>query len=247
MSKRKEAPKSETNFENEVYYRLAKWLLLNMKEEGILAEKQLSSAWKNILDSFEPPFRCLENLDGPIGDGMAVSPERRAKSILGSKIICGECGSRFGPRPWHSTSYNNIVWQCPGRVRKSEQKCMSYNIYDTALHCAGYEIAMNIIYKRGIEEGVEKAVAPLLPEDKKAKLHRWLANFRNRGIWGLQSDDDDLAIIIREIVVWGDGSAEAELIDKSFIKYQFPAFRPSCPYGIGQPQVKKRRSAVHDR
>lgn len=58
--------------ENEVNYRLAKWILLNMEKDGILTAEELRLAWLNTAAYFEPPFLEIENLDGKIGDGVIV-------------------------------------------------------------------------------------------------------------------------------------------------------------------------------
>ena len=48
-------------------------------------------------------------------------------ALFSSKLICGKCGSIYGPKPWHSTSYNNLVWQCRRRHIK-ENKCLAFNL-----------------------------------------------------------------------------------------------------------------------
>ncbi|MFC4770614.1 recombinase family protein [Enterococcus hermanniensis] len=44
---------------------------------------------------------------------------RSTADVLARKIICGKCGSCYGPRTWHATSpkaknyrYRTRVWQC---------------------------------------------------------------------------------------------------------------------------------------
>lgn len=39
-------------------------------------------------------------------------------SCFSSKIICGECGSFFGSKVWHSTSkYRRTIWQCNNKFK----------------------------------------------------------------------------------------------------------------------------------
>ncbi len=46
------------------------------------------------------------------------------KSVLGAKIRCGDCGSWYGEKVWHSTdSYKSRVWQCNGKYDKSRPRC----------------------------------------------------------------------------------------------------------------------------
>lgn len=59
-------------FKNEVDYRLAKWLLLNMAKDGVITDAELHLAWRNIASFYEPPFLEVENLDEEIGDGVIV-------------------------------------------------------------------------------------------------------------------------------------------------------------------------------
>lgn len=146
-------------------------------------------------------------------------------SLFSSKLICGKCGSIYGPKPWHSTSYNNLVWQCHRRHIK-ENKCFAYNIYDKLLHFAVHDIAMHEMCRRNIEQTVADAVLPLMPDDRKRKVLEWLRDFRLRDIWKLQSDESDIAPIIDRIVVMDDGAAEVHLIDGKVQNYTFPEFHP---------------------
>lgn len=44
-------------------------------------------------------------------------------SPFSSKIICGECGSFYGSKVWHSNSkYKRVIWQCNNKFRNKE-KC----------------------------------------------------------------------------------------------------------------------------
>ena len=148
------------------------------------------------------------------------------KTMFSSKIICGFCGSIYGPRPWHSTSYNYLVWQCQSRIVKGN-KCLAFNIHDKLLHYAVHDIARKAIFERHIEQTVAESVIPLLPDDRQQNVLDWLQDFRSRDIWTLQSDEDDLAIILRKIVVMPDGKAEIHWIDGSEMPYCFGEFRPA--------------------
>ena len=69
------------NFENEVDYRLAKMLLSNMCQDGILTEQKKDKLWQTVFDYFNPPFGSVEDINGNIGEGFRLSEirERRAK------------------------------------------------------------------------------------------------------------------------------------------------------------------------
>lgn len=45
------------------------------------------------------------------------------KSIFATRIVCGDCGSFFGPKVWNSNSkYRRVIWQCNGKFQ-GEKKC----------------------------------------------------------------------------------------------------------------------------
>jgi transcription elongation factor Elf1 len=44
-------------------------------------------------------------------------------SIFSSKLICGDCGSFFGQKVWHSTdAYRKVIWRCNSKFN-GEKKC----------------------------------------------------------------------------------------------------------------------------
>lgn len=59
-------------FETEVEYRLAKWILANMLQDGIISESEMQKAWKKIAEHYKPPFLEVEVVGGIIGDGVTV-------------------------------------------------------------------------------------------------------------------------------------------------------------------------------
>lgn len=162
-------------------------------------------------------------------------------TLFSSKLLCGKCNSTYGPRPWHSTSYNNLVWQCHRRNVK-ENKCLSFNIYDKLLHFAVHDIAMNEVCHRNIEQTVANAVLPILPNDRRKKASEWLRDFRLRDIWKLQSDENDIAFIINRIVVNDDGAAEVHLLDNHVQKYTFPEFHSAKFKAKKQRQKELKKS-----
>ena len=46
------------------------------------------------------------------------------KSVLSSKIVCGDCGELYGLKTWHSNDkYKKVVWQCNRKFDKGKPKC----------------------------------------------------------------------------------------------------------------------------
>lgn len=57
---------------NEVNYRLAKWLLLNMAHSGLITDEELKAARRKLAEKLDPPFMDVEDFEGKIGDGVIV-------------------------------------------------------------------------------------------------------------------------------------------------------------------------------
>lgn len=60
-------------FETEVEYRLAKWILAGMLQDGIISDSEMHEAWVKIVERYNPPFLELEDYDRKIGDGVIVN------------------------------------------------------------------------------------------------------------------------------------------------------------------------------
>ena len=55
---------------------------------------------------------------------------RNSLSPFSSKIICGDCGSYFGSKVWHSNDkYRRVVWRCNGKYA-GDRKCGTHHLYE---------------------------------------------------------------------------------------------------------------------
>ena len=86
---------------------------------------------------------------------------------------------------------------------------------------------MREINKRKIERDVADIVMLLVSDDRKKDISKWLRNFRSRNVWDLQSDEENIALILDSIVIAEDGSSVMHWIDGSIQNYQFSAFQPA--------------------
>ena len=63
------------------------------------------------------------------------------KSVFANKVICGDCGSVYTTKTWHSTSkYKRIIFQCSNKY-KNKVRCITPHFYEEALK----QIALNAI------------------------------------------------------------------------------------------------------
>lgn len=83
------------------------------------------------------------------------------------KIVCGECGSFYGSKVWHSTSkYRRVIWQCNSKFKNTE-KCNTPHIYEDKLKKA-FIGAFNSILKNKDEilQGYETIIQALTDTSK---------------------------------------------------------------------------------
>jgi len=66
-------------------------------------------------------------------------------SCFSGKIICGECGSIYGSKVWHSTSkYKRTIWQCNSKF-KNGKKCGTPHIYENSIKAAFVAVFNSLI------------------------------------------------------------------------------------------------------
>ena len=79
--------------------------------------------------------------------------ERRSKSrnykptasIFSGLIYCGECGSMYGSKVWHSNSkYRRVIWQCNNKFKNAE-KCGTPHLTDEKIKTAFVEVFNDLI------------------------------------------------------------------------------------------------------
>lgn len=69
-------------------------------------------------------------------------------NCFSGRIICGECGSQFGPKIWHSTSkYKRVVWQCNHKFQ-GENKCRTPHLYEDAIKKAFISVFGEVLENR---------------------------------------------------------------------------------------------------
>ena len=60
----------------------------------------------------------------------ALGNRYSAASVFSSMIFCGDCGSVYGSKVWHSTDkYRRIIWQCNNKF-KGEHHCTTPHLYE---------------------------------------------------------------------------------------------------------------------
>lgn len=146
-------------------------------------------------------------------------------TVLSSKLECGVCGSMYTPRPWHSTSYNNLVWQCRNRTKKGP-KCPTLNVYDRLLHFVIHDAARAAAIKRCVPQTVADIVTKIIGEDRENTVQQWVRTFQKRSAWGMLSDEDDLAVVLQRITVMPDRTLQIRWLDSKKSMSHLPKYCP---------------------
>ena len=147
-------------------------------------------------------------------------------TVLSSKLECGVCGSMYTPRPWHSTSYNNLVWQCRNRTKKGP-KCPTLNVYDRLLHFVIHDAARDAAFKRGVPQTVADIVIAIVGEERAENVLQWVRSFQKKNAWRMLSDEDDLALVLRRITVMPDRKLKMRWLDGKQTTCLLPKYYPT--------------------
>ncbi len=107
-------------------------------------------------------------------------------NCFSGRLICGDCGSQFGPKIWHSTSkYKRVVWQCNHKFQ-NEKKCRTTHLYEEDIKKAFVSVVEEVMENRGsIIANLELMLNEVLSPDKTAQK--------------IQKSKDKLEFLEREI------------------------------------------------
>ncbi|EYE87154.1 recombinase, partial [Fervidicella metallireducens AeB] len=88
---------------------------------------------------------------------------KTGKNYFSGKIICGDCGSFYGRKVWHSNDkYRKVIWQCNSKY-KNEEKCNTPFINEEDLKKAFVEVFNGVINnKKEILRGYEEVIKEIV-------------------------------------------------------------------------------------
>ncbi|MCX7903057.1 MAG: recombinase family protein [Caloramator sp.] len=88
-------------------------------------------------------------------------------SCFSGKIVCGDCGSFYGRKVWHSNSkYRRVIWQCNSKF-KNDEKCTTPHLYEDKIKKAFVEVFNSLIEnKEEILKGYEDILKALTDTTK---------------------------------------------------------------------------------
>lgn len=100
---------------------------------------------KKVKNSGEVPMYLIENdhagiVTKEVFDEVQCRLEHpiraaHAHTLFANQIYCSECGDKYVPRRWHSTTYNDMVWKCNSKCLHGS-KCTTPHVYQDLLIAA---------------------------------------------------------------------------------------------------------------
>lgn len=86
--------------------------------EGEVPQYYIETSHDPIIDP-----KDFDKVQAEIARRAAIGKSYSSGSVFSAKVVCGDCGSYFGSKVWHSTSkYRRVIWQCNSEF-KNEKKC----------------------------------------------------------------------------------------------------------------------------
>lgn len=156
-----------------------------------------------------------------VQEKLKVRKDKRHSGVrlFSGKIICGQCGCYYGSRPWHSTTYNNLAWQCKKQV---DSQCRSKRIYDMSI-----QIFLDALLSDICDMELKERVYDLLgvEGDRLNNIKEEMQQLIKGKV--LLSDLSDWAFIISKIIVQQD-VLELHFIDEDIQIIPFPVGTPCC-------------------
>lgn len=133
-------------------------------------------------------------------------------SIYSSKIKCGDCGSWYGSKTWHSTSkYRQKIWQCN---HKFEEKCSTPHLTEEEIQKLFLQATNKLVKnKKGIIS-THKEIAKIIfdtsvLEKEKIELEEELISDFDKNVW---------LSMVDYLTVYQDGKIEFTFLDGSQVE-----------------------------
>lgn len=118
---------------------------------------------------------------------------------IAHKVICGDCGGRYGRKAWHSTTYRDAVWECNSK-KTGCTKCKCRHIYAEELDNA---IRRSMHHLLKTHQNIIPDCADLLSQatGEISSDARSVLNDIARGKLDIRIDGLMIGILIRKMVV----------------------------------------------
>ncbi|MBR2734670.1 MAG: recombinase family protein [Clostridia bacterium] len=97
-------------------------------------------------------------------------------NCFSSKIVCGECGSYYGSKVWHSNDkYRKVVWQCNDKF-KNKRKCRTCHLTEEQIKKEFVKAFNNLIENK--EEVIKDAEGTILSLTDTKDIDNQISNLK---------------------------------------------------------------------
>ena len=111
------------------------------KNEGEVPQYYVKNSHPAII---EP--RAWDEVQGIMKRRKASGKRHECSSPFSGIVICGDCGSVYGSKVWHSNDpYRKVIWQCNSKF-KNEEKCRTPHVTEERLK-DGFLEALSILHE----------------------------------------------------------------------------------------------------
>lgn len=202
--------------DHEVSYRLAKWVVRNMQEAGLLRQSEVKAVWADLLSCFPPPIACVEIV------GCKIDGENNPR-LLSLKTICGVCGNRFVRRKWHCRDW---MWGCKERYITGHS-CTNVHLYDRAFEDLIKRIMLIMISRNpDIIETCKRLVDRYVKNRcRKEKAIQYLENHAQSNPENVILGDE-IVFILDCLILFPGNKTTAFIINAKNVSCKFPHYTP---------------------
>lgn len=142
-------------------------------------------------------------------------------SLFSGRIKCGDCGSFFGAKVWHSnTKYRKIIYQCNSKY-KPQKTCSTGHLYEEDIKKLFIRAMNNIIGDRAAAAMRLNTLLNALPKDgheEKRAIYRSLLKALEKTSEPLSEFDEELwGVFVDCIIIYSDGRSEVVIRDGSTV------------------------------
>lgn len=151
---------------------------------------------------------------------------------MSGKLVCGECGGRYGMILWHSTTYRNYVWECLPK-KQGKTRCRCSHIYAEEMESATATALLRLYEKNKRIKGLCAELLSALPLNDREGALTALAEMKPQDI---VFDNSAVNVLIMKAVVTTDAHIVFHFIDGSTYKYRICEKTP-----LGQTNMNLRK------
>lgn len=179
-----------------------------------------------------PPIIAPETWDAVQQISLPEGQRLSRRYTMSGKLVCGECGGRYGMMLWHSTTYRNYVWECLPK-KQGKSKCHCTHIYAEEMESAIATALQHLCEKH---KRIKKLCTELLssvPLNDREDALTALADLKPQDI---AFDNSAVNVLITKAVVTSDANIVFHFVDGSTYQYRICGNTP-----LGQANMNVRK------